>query len=85
MCEICVEHYLLLEMLIMVKYMNILYYEVNWDIACPRTNSCTNVYSCDICKIVHAVVVEKWHKIDETSEIERDRMQLVPSGGGGGV
>ena len=26
MCEICIEHYLLLEILTMVKYMNILYY-----------------------------------------------------------
>ena len=51
--ESCVKLCLMLEMLITVKYMNTLHYYC--DRAYPSTNICVNLYTCDICKIVHAV------------------------------
>ena len=48
--EICVKLCLLLEMLITVKYMNIVHYYR--DRACPTTNICTKHYSCDSWKVL---------------------------------
>ena len=68
MSDTCVKLCLLLEMLISVKYMNILHYYC--DTACPRTTMCKDFTLVTVVTLFMLYLfIEKWRYIDE---IERD-------------
>ena len=75
MREACVKLCLLLEMLVTVKYTNILHYYC--DIACAITNMCTKLYSCCSFSFNGALSTRR----PRLSEIwERVKTHLLPSG-----